>query len=371
MTTRFLLLLIPVLFLAPALQAQSNRESNIHIGFIYPVSSNGKLAGDYTNHCSFHAIAGLSGNEDGATFAGFANIIRNHARGAQFAGFLNYINGTATGGQFAGFMNYTGKTTRGIQAAGFANITGNITGAQLSGFTSISRNHAQVQASGFMSLAKTARMQLSGFINIADRISGAQLGGFINTAKNVKGTQVAGFINVAKKVTGVQLAGFINIADSSEYPIGLINIVKNGEMSIGATIDETLTGLVTFRSGGKYLYGILGAGLNVKENDALYALEGGLGLHVPLAKNFRVNMESTLLVLTDFEVGHYFRTTYKVLPAVRAGRFGLFAGPTFNCVTLSHAKGVNLVSNYAYERKRLQHFAGLYFGAIAGIQFML
>jgi hypothetical protein len=36
----------------------------------------------------------------------------------------------------------------------------------------------------------------------------------------------------------VQLSGFINIADSCDYPIGLVNIIKNGDAAIGASIDE-------------------------------------------------------------------------------------------------------------------------------------
>jgi len=181
---------------------------------------------------------------------------------------------------------------------------------------------------------------------------------------------VAGFINAAKTVKGVQV-GVINIADSSEYPIGLVNIVKNGEMSIGVSIDETVTGLVSFRSGGKHLYGILGIGLNMKHAEVLHALEGGLGLHVPVTKHFRVNMEGTVLALTDFEVGRYLRSSYRLLPALSIGRIELFAGPSINCVTLSHTKGQNLVNTYAYERKRYQNFTGVYFGGIAGIQFRL
>lgn len=348
--------MIPVLLLATTLQAQSSSHANFHVGLVYPISSNGKLAADYTNHCSFHAIAGVSDNEDGVAFSGFANIIRHNARGAQFAGFSNHIQGKAKGAQFAGFLNDIRKQATGLQAAGFANVTGNSDGLQLAGFANISRKQANVQASGFINITPVARVQLAGFMN---------------QARDVNGTQVAGFINVAKKVRGVQVAGFINIADSSEYPIGLVNIVKNGEMSIGLTMDETLTGLVSFRSGGKYLYGILGVGMNVKQAKVLQALEGGLGLHVPVSKHFRVNMEGTLLVLTDFTVGQYLRSSYRVLPAVRAGRFELFAGPTFNCVTLSHTKGANLVSNYAYGRKRFQNFTGLYFGGMAGIQFLL
>lgn len=370
MTTRFLQLLVPAILFTATIQAQTTRVSNLHIGLIYPVSSNGSLAKEYTNHCSFHAIAGVSGNEEGGTFAGFANLICNNAKGGQFAGFSNHIGGSARGAQIAGFMNYIRHQATGVQAAGFANYTGNAHGAQLAGFANISVDSAEVQLSGFISTTKYTKVQVSGFISAAKEVKGIQLAGFVNVAKHVDGSQVAGFINAAKTVKGVQV-GVINVADSSEYPIGLVNIVKNGEMSIGVSMDETVTGLLTFRSGGKHLYGILGIGLNMKHAAVLHALEGGLGLHVPLTKHLRVNMEGTVLALTDFEVGRYLRSSYRLLPAISVGQIELFAGPSVNCVTLSHTKGQNLVNSYAYERKRYQNFTGVYFGGMAGVQFRL
>ena len=84
--------------------------------------------------------------------------------------------------------------------------------------------------------------------------------GSLIRAGDIKGSQIAGFMNIARKVKGVQIAGFINIADSSATPIGLINIIRNGEKSISISADETLTWLLSFRSGGKILYGIVGGG---------------------------------------------------------------------------------------------------------------
>lgn len=370
MTTKFLPLLIAILFSGNILSAQTKIRA-FHVGFIYPVSSNGLEAREYINHCSFHAIAGLSGGEEGVAISGLANVIRNDACGGQFAGFSNHIGGNANGGQFAGFMNYVRGRADGIQAAGFANLTGSATGIQLAGFTNVSAGNTDVQCSGFVSVAQTAHTQLSGFANVAKDIDGIQCAGFVNVARDVAGSQIAGFINTAKTVKGVQLSGFINIADSCDYPIGLINIVKNGERAIGISMDETQTGLVSFRSGGKRLYGILGVGANTKEKDPLYALEAGLGIHIPVVKRFRINMEITALALTDFEVGNYLRSSYRLLPALSIGKLEVFAGPTINCVNLSYAKGFNLVNGYTYEHRDRQYFTGIYFGGIAGVQLRL
>jgi hypothetical protein len=83
---------------------------------------------------------------------------------------------------------------------------------------------------GFANVAREVTgPQFAGFSNVARNIVGSQFSGFINTAEDVKGSQFAGFINVARKVSGVQVSGFINVADSSDYPLGIINIIRNGE----------------------------------------------------------------------------------------------------------------------------------------------
>lgn len=365
--------LLGLYFAAPSF-AQTARTAAVHVGVIYPVSSNGLLANEYTNNFSFHLIAGVSAGEHGAAISGFANVIRDSAVGAQFAGFANYTGGNARSTQVAGFMNYTKGHVRGAQLAGFTNMAGSVQGLQVAGFMNTARSNSDVQIAGFMNAAKRTKVQGAGFINIAKKTH-TQLAGFINVAEEVKGTQVAGFINVAKRVHGAQI-GFINIADSNDCPIGVINLVKHGEKAFGVTVDETLTSLATFRSGGRRLYGILGAGVNLQERkrdeNTLYALETGVGLHVPVTRHFRINAEGVLLTLTDFERGSYLKSSVRVLPTVRFGHFELFAGPSFNCVNISKNTGRDLVSDYTWkDQDRHGDFTGLYFGGIAGIQFVL
>lgn len=45
----------------------------------------------------------------------------------------------------------------------------------------------------------------------------------------MKGVQFAGLVNVAEEVTGVQFAALVNVAEESDFPIGIINIIKEGE----------------------------------------------------------------------------------------------------------------------------------------------
>ena len=71
----------------PALvQAQDSKFGNAHIGLIYPISTNGTRAGEYTNKFSLHAIEGISKNETGFSLYGLVGIIKDSASGLQIAG---------------------------------------------------------------------------------------------------------------------------------------------------------------------------------------------------------------------------------------------------------------------------------------------
>jgi len=291
-------------------QARTLIHSPVHVGLVYPLSTNGTQAATYSNSFSIHAIAGVSGAERGVALAGFALIIKDSASGLQASGFANYIQHNAQGTQLAGFMNATGSS-KGVSMAGFINVSGDA------------------------------------------------------------GTQIGGFMNIAKKVRGVQIAGFLNIADSSDYPIGIVNIIRNGEKAIGLSTDETLTSLVTFRSGSHKLYGILGAGYNGKDKIDLYAWEAGVGAHFNIVRNLRLNTELLSIGLTDFKSGSgdYFRGSFRLLPSLRlAHRVELFAGPSFNYIRSEKGKGAGLVTHYLWSEKESSGVLhGLYFGATGGM----
>lgn len=104
--------------------------------------------------------------------------------------------------------------------------------------------------------------------------------------------QVGGFTNIARKVRGLQLSGFINIAESSDYPVGVINIIKDGEQSISISTDETFTTMASFRSGGRVLYSVLGVGYNFNNDHYKYAAAGGIGANIASRKYFRLRSEA-------------------------------------------------------------------------------
>lgn len=355
-----------ITFLSLAFQtnAQEAKTTKIHFGFIYPLSTNGTHAPLDTNHLSIHLLAGVSSVEKGLSFAGLSNVVRNESSGAQFAGFSNHIGKQANGALFAGFLN-TYRSAKGSQFAGFANLAQkNVEGAQFAGFINTT--------GGDMKGA-----QFAGFSNIARNISASQFAGFMNVAKDVNGSQFAGFINIAKKVKGAQVAGFINIAETSDNPIGIINIIKNGEKSIAATIDESQTSMLTFRSGGKNMYGIIGVGYNFKNKDEVYAFEAGLGAHFFKSKYFRLNMELTQTILESFEKGEYFKGTFRLLPAVKVAPWlEIFGGPSINFVSTNtvegkalHPESDDLVIR-TWQRKHSDFKQSLHIGYQAGLQFV-
>lgn len=368
-----------------AQQGGDMKETTAHIGLVYPISTNGTDAINHKNRISLHAIAGVSASEEsfcassvanivkynanGFIASGLANVILDNASGMQYSG-INYIGKNAKGIQAAGFANITGNSV-GLQAAGFANVnTGNVRGVQAGGFANIADNVTGFQTAGFASIAKDVTgAQVSGFANVAKNVKGAQVSGFINVAKNVN-TQVSGFINIADDVKGAQVSGFINIADSCDFPVGFVNISRTGEKLLGMTIDDDLTTMVSFRSGGKYLYGIVGMGANVSYTEPLYAAEFGMGAHIPITKWFRVNAEISSITLTDFWTTVKFNSVQRLLPAIKLGeRVEIFAGPTFNYETSDNFTFPKTRKNYLWEKDDLGYHQGMYIGVMGGIHF--
>lgn len=238
------------------------KKSAFQLSFITPLGTNGLHSSQYTNKASFNILVGTSKNEEAFTFGGLSNIIMNNAKGFQLAGLSNYVGNEGQGVQFAGLVNVNKSSFKGFQLAGLVNTAGNMDGFQVGGLTNVSKD--------------TRGFQLAGLVNSSGAIDGFQLAGLTNIAKDVRGFQFAGLINIAKNVKGVQFAGLVNIADNSDCPIGLVNIIKNGEMGIALTYDGIGNAMVSFRSGGKYTYGILGIGYNHKAKDNSLVTEGGL-----------------------------------------------------------------------------------------------
>lgn len=297
------------------LSAQMNQGKYVpfHFSFIPPLSSNGINASQYTNGASFSILAGMSANERNFTFASISNVIANEARGLQFAGISNYIGKQGQGVAFAGITNIAKGTYKGVQFAGL-----------------------------------------------------------LNTSKDITGLQFAGLLNIAGKVRGVQFAGLLNIAEESDCPIGLVNIVKRGEMGIALTYDILGNGIVSFRSGGKYTYGIIGFGYNHKlSGDNKTVAEAGYGVHIPCYSWFQINNEFKV-TSTATSDKPFLNASYSLLPSFKIKKhYNIFGGASLNYSTTTEMDNQTLFpQNNLWKKQTDSRLQQLFIGYLVGIQYI-
>ncbi|WP_192350132.1 hypothetical protein [Algoriphagus sp. Y33] len=367
-TTLFSFLLLGIISVSYA-----QEKSPAHLGLFYPVSTHGTTAADYTNDFSLHLLTGLSGGETGAAIYGLAGIVRGDLQGAQISGLWNNVSGKVSGVQVAGILNQSADATESAQIAGVGNINlgnsafqasgifntaKNVNGSQIAGISNLADSVDGFQVAGIANISKSVNgLQVAGVANISPEIDGVQVAGISSLAKKVDGLQISGISNVADQVEGIQISGLvnrakivkgmqiglINIANSSDLTIGLINIVKNGDKRLGLSIDENLNSFLTFRSGGKRLYGIFGIGTNFEAADFPYGFEGGLGWNLLENNNFRLDVEGVSKYLTDFEDKEFSKFSFQLLPALKISeRIYLFAGPS---LSYSHSEDLDKVKN--------------------------
>lgn len=354
----FISLFLPLLF-SPQLfaQHQPSKTSVAHIGLIYPLSSNGRIAAEYSNPFSLHGLIGVSGQETGLAMAGVGLSIHGAAQGLQLSGVFTHVGDHLQGTQLSGVVNTTQSAT-GVQMAGITNL--------------VQADFRGVQLAGVLNVAgKTQGLQMAGIGNVSRGESGAtQIAGVFNRARQTQ-NQIAGIVNVAGTVRGIQLAGLINIADTSDYPIALLNFVKNGEKSLSLSSDESLTSLLTFRSGGRVLYGILGLGYHFRTTP-LPAVEGGLGAHLLDGPAFRLKLEVASLWVSNFNKRDYYRYAIRVLPSLKfQNRWEIFAGPSLNQINFENEDGFSVSGLKLWEKVGARQTHGLSLGLTGGIQFRL
>ena len=303
------------------------------------------------------AVGGLlnttSGSYYGVQLGGLANIVRENSYGILIGGLYNHA-GTGSGLAVGGLLNTTSGSYYGVQLGGLANISKDASGLQVGGLFNVAK--------------KFYGLQVAGVMNVAQDTSGFQFAGVTNVAKDVYGLQFAGVANIAKKVRGVQFAAILNVAEESNFPIGLINIIKNGDMGVALTYDILGNGMVSFRSGGRYAYGILGVGYNQYLPKKIMA-EAGYGMHVPLCRGLQINNELKATALINNSSVNF---SYLLAPSVTLWKhFNLFGGPSINFLMSDIAEAANLLPEHTlWNKKYGEGVRGLYIGYQAGVQYI-
>jgi len=311
------------------LTSSRQRIQNLNLGgfFVYSpfqvsltpgLGTHGFFNSQVVNKFSLNMIGGYTAGVDGTELAGAFNINQFDMSGFQAAGLFNTVGGNIHGFQGGGLGNVGLNKLSGLQIAGVWNQVDTV----MSG------------------------IQIAGAVNIAnDAAHGMQFSGVVNIAKGDVGSQVAGGVNIAKKVRGIQLA-VVNIADSSDYPIGLFNWIKNGSIQLSLGIDESKFAGLHFRSGGRVLYGVLGIGTYIDNKDFQYGVEAGLGGYLMKSKRFSLAGELVQRTLFDSDWKYHDanRFSLRIIPSIHFGRhFQLYAAPSVSYTALRPKTGSRAV----------------------------
>jgi len=300
------LLVARTLRAAPATAAKDTDYQHVPVSLwlIPQISSNG-LANDrlYTN---FSLALGVSGYARlrGVDLSLGASWVQREMSGLQASVGLNYVGQRASGAQLAVGANVVAGQATGLQASSGYNHAGALRGVQL------------------------------GLVGSAREITGGQIG-LLNIGGKVRGAQI-GLINIGGKVRGSQI-GLINLAEDSDAPVGLINLVKNGQHHLELWSSDTAPLNVGVKLGGRYVYSVLGVGLQPGEEKTRWMLGLGLGGHVPISRRFFLEMDAVAWQINDDQA---WTDELNILGKLRviggysfARHFSVFAGATLNVLT--------------------------------------
>jgi hypothetical protein len=235
-------------------------------------------------------------NLQGIGAAGIALINSGRVQGVQTSGLFNLAGDYVHGVQGAGIFNSTGGSLRGFQGAGVFNI--------------VHDNAAGVQGAGIFNYTGGSVQGAQGaaiFNYAGSGLTGAQGAGIFNYAGgSFKGVQ-AGLVNIAEGGFGLQ-AGLVNISGSETVtPLGLVNIVKGGLLHTAVFYDDMGFLNLSFRSGSKYVYTLLTAGVQPKTltrdygGDTLLSYRAGLGVEFPIG-NFFMDVDITGGNIVNFDM---------------------------------------------------------------------
>ena len=371
-----IIILIVSLLLSFNVFSQEDKFRPVQINFGFPLSTiNMKEAKSYTNAFSINLLVGISKNERSLSLSCLSNIVANDATGLQIAGISNHIGNKGYGIAVAGIANTAGFYN-GIQIGGISNFTkdSNI-GLQIGGIVNYSGSTKGLMLGGIANITKDSNigLQIGGIVNYSGSAKGLMLGGISNISGDFTGFQFAGVMNVAKNVKGVQFASIINIADDSDFPIAFINIIKNGKMGVSLSYDILNNTVLSFRSGGKYTYGILGVGYNAKVNDGSKIMaEAGYGIHIPVNHLFEINNEfkATSVGFSNDKTCYNF--AYLLAPSVTFwNHYNIFGGVSFNYLNSNYEDSNDLLpKKYLWSKDTNDNAQRMYIGYQIGLQYV-
>ena len=302
-------------------------------------------------------------------------VISDNNYSVAVSGLFSVFRKNAFGLQIGGLYNHIGHKGAGLEIGGLGNtVMGSYYGVQIGGlFNAVQGRSDALQIAGLSNIAGDVNgLQIAGLANIGKDVNGMQFSGLTNVARNVNGLQFGGLVNIAKKVKGVQFASILNVAEESSCPIGLINIIKNGEMGVAMTHDVLGNTTMAFRSGGKYSYGVVGVGYNHRLEDSnKIVVEAGYGIHAPICKWLQLNNEFKGISSASSRVS-FVNFSYLLAPSFTLWKhLNLFGGPSINYF-MSSTSGLEkiLPSSCLWSKTAGRNFQQLYLGYQFGLQYV-
>jgi hypothetical protein len=251
----------------------------------------------------------------GVQMAAGANVVLGDVRGVQLAT-TDIALGFVRGAQL-GVVSFAKGDIEGAQLATVSVGGGSLVGAQI-GVVNV--------------LAGSVVGNQSGVVNVASAdVEGAQLGVVNITSGSVNGVQV-GTTNVATgEVRGTQV-GIVNYADVSDYPVGVVSVVRHGRTSADGWVTESGFALAGVRHGGRVIHNVYGVGVH-GTTPTVWSFALGIGVRAELATKLHVDFETIAYWMQrgqpfsqDAQVASVGASFGYALSPV----FGVFAAPTFN-----------------------------------------
>ena len=309
---------------------------------------------DHRRTLSFNLLAGYSRGLNGFELGVGANIESAFMCGAQFAAGANVVGGHVSGLQVAP-VNFALGPVHGAQIGVVGITKGDVIGAQVSvvalgggelhGAQVAVVNAAGGSASGGqVGVANVAGGYVDGaqigVANLAGSyVDGVQIGAANVAGGDVDGVQI-GAANIAKgNVSGPQI-GVVNYAETSDYPVGVVSIVRNGTTNVEGWATEAGVGMAGVRHGGRVIQNIFGVGVRAGSTTA-WGFALGLGARVPIAPKMHLDFQ---VINYWLQKGDPFHDDAQIASAgVSFGYaisplFGVFAAPTYNVLVTTDAE---------------------------------
>jgi hypothetical protein len=295
-----------------------------------PYAGTSSKYADRRRTLSLNFVGGYARGLHGFELGVGANIESAFMCGVQLAAGANVVMGPVRGVQLATANVALGKV-EGVQLGVFGLAKGDVEGAQIA-TVSIGEGALEGVQLGVVNVLKGFAVgNQSGVVNVAADVRGAQLG-VVNVAHGgVEGVQI-GTTNVATgEVRGTQV-GVFNYADVSDYPVGVVSVVRRGRTSVDGWVTEAGIGMAGVRHGGRVIHNMYGVGYRAGTPSG-WSFALGLGARLELSPKAHIDFETIAYWLQrnepfveDAQIASAGASFGYALTPV----FGVFAAPTFN-----------------------------------------